>query len=251
MPYSLTRSLHTDSGNASGGVQEEMRGAYSPPSLLFYCASRPRLPPSLEPAFTPPPPSFLPFARRPCPRIPFARTLRACTCVRAESPRKPSNLPIAPHRPHPHPPHLISRRPPPVYVHAAPAQALSAPVAVCAISHSAWTQLRMRVECPGAAPQVLLAYGSASRSPPAPPLLFSSLPPYPSSSPPTHHAPSLVPPPSYRRTPSAPDSHSARPVRGPAGVARAEFARTGSARTHFCVCARCTLPQIHTPRCLP
>ncbi|KAJ7027664.1 hypothetical protein C8F04DRAFT_1266761 [Mycena alexandri] len=216
-----TPPSHSDSGvsggerengheNASAGVQEEMRARLHPASPSSFLSSSP---PSRAPPHTRAIESSTDGTTF---RLPV---LRADALVCAPSPRAALQaihlrivaLSLVPTLTHPTPSLVVPR--PRIRTHAAPARALSAPIAVCANSHSAGTQLRMRVESPRAAPQVLLAFGRCARTRTrtstalrgiAPSLssphphrtapLVSSHPPYPSSSSHTPRLPALAPP---------------------------------------------------------
>ncbi|KAJ7016129.1 hypothetical protein C8F04DRAFT_1349903 [Mycena alexandri] len=242
--------------------------------LLFYFACRPRLPPSLEPAFTspPPPPSFLsssPPSRTP----PHTRAVESSAdrtrfrlpvpCVRAESSRRaaPSHLPISPHipspHPHPAPPHPSSS--PPSYTYTPHPRALPAPIAN---SHSAGTQLHiparvqeMRADASSYLRCAARHRRTASRPRTPPPLLPPTISFLISTL--THHLPrppALAPPHTFcpRLGLGAACGMRAVCVDGVpvhAGQRAREFSMRGpSLRAHFGVCTRCTLPQIHTPR---
>ncbi|KAJ7027638.1 hypothetical protein C8F04DRAFT_1189323 [Mycena alexandri] len=260
--------------NVSAGVQEGDERSV-PPSLLFYFASRPRLPPSLEPAFAFAPPSFL-LSSPPSRAPPHTRAvessadgtrfrlpvLRAGVLVCAPSPRGalqaipsthlPSSSPLSPHPSSS--PALVYVYTPHCRVNARRHQLRSAQTRTrWGRSYACACRVHAR-RVPRAAPQVLLAYGRCARTRTrtctallgiAPSL--SSLPTRtapPLLLPPTHILPHLHPIPPSSAAHLLPQTRTQRsvrnarrqrrwspPAREPAGVARAECARTGFTRT--------------------
>ncbi|KAJ7024710.1 hypothetical protein C8F04DRAFT_1301629, partial [Mycena alexandri] len=237
-----------------------MRGAYLPLSLLFYFASRPRLPPSPSFLSSSPPSRTPPHTRAVKSSADGTRfrlpVLRADALVCAPSPRAALHHPVypSPSSSHPHPPHQIHpsssrirtrRTRAHCQVDARWHQLPSAQIRIrrgrsCACASSPRAPHRKSCSHTGYADSCLHCAARhralALLSPPAPHRT--------SSSPPTHHLlPYLYPHPPSPSSPALAPPHTfcprlalgaacgmravcvdGVPARGPAGVARAECA---------------------------